>query len=99
MPRGYHLTFSLAENNAAAAGIAIAAGVNIAAVADGIKAGQRFALPGMTEARPTFSADRHDLRFLDRKAADGGGRIGILKAKGKARGDQSGFVIRKTPAV
>jgi hypothetical protein len=99
LPPNYHLTFSYAENNAAAAGIALAAGVNVAAVADGVTIGKRFALPGMTEARPTFSADRHDLRFLDRKAADGRGRIGILKAKGKARGDQSGFVIRATAAA
>ena len=99
MPRNYHLTFSLSETNAAAAGIALAAGVNVAAVADGVTIGKRFALPGMTEPRPTFSADRHDLRFLDRKAADGRGRIGILKAKGKARGDQSGFVIRATAAA
>jgi len=94
LPRNYYLTFSYSETNVVAAGIALAAGVNVAAVADGIKAGQRFALPGLPEARPTFSADRHDLRFLDRKGTDGRGRIGILKAKGKARGDQSGFVIR-----
>jgi hypothetical protein len=99
LPRNYHLTFSYSETNAAAAGIALAAGVNVAAVADGVKPGQRFALPGLPEARPTFSADRHDLRFLDRKAADGRGRIGILKAKGKARADQSGFVIRATAAA
>lgn len=99
LPRNYHLTFSYSETNAAAAGIALAAGVNVAAVAEGVKPGQRFALPGMTESRPTFSADRHDLRFLDRKATDGRGRIGLLKAKGKARADQSGFVIRTTAAA
>jgi hypothetical protein len=99
LPRNYHLTFSYSETNAAAAGIALAAGVNVAAVADGVKPGQRFTLPGMTESRPTFSADRHDLRFLDRKATDGRGRIGILKAKGKAKGDKSGFVIRTTAAA
>ena len=99
LPRNYHLTFSLSETNAAAAGLAIAAGVNVAAVADGVKVGQRFALPGLPDARPTFSADRHDLRFLDRKATDGRGRIGILKAKGKARGDTSGFVVRATAAA
>ena len=98
MPRNYHLTFSYSETNAAAAGIALAAGVNVAAVADGVKVGQRFALPGLNDARPTFSADRHDLRFLDRKATDGKGRIGLLTAKGLARKDQSGFVIRKTAA-
>ena len=99
LPRNYHLTFSYSETNAAAAGLAIAAGVNVAAVADGVKVGQRFALPGLPDARPTFSADRHDLRFLDRKGKDGRGRIGILKAKGKAKGDSSGFVIRATAAA
>ena len=99
LPRNYHLTFSYSETNAAAAGIALAAGVNVAAVADGVKPGQRFALPGLNDARPTFSADRHDLRFLDRKATDGRGRIGILKAKGKAKADKSGFVIRATAAA
>jgi len=98
MPANYHITFSLSESNAVSAGIALAAGVNIAAVAEGVRVGQRFALPGMTEARPTFSADRHDLRFLDRKGNDGKGRIGILKAKGKARADKSGFVIRAAAA-
>ena len=99
LPRNYHLTFSLSETNAAAAGLAIAAGVNVAAVADGVKVGNRFAFPGLPEARPTFSADRHDLRFLDRKGKDGRGRIGILKAKGKARADVSGFVVRATAAA
>ena len=98
LPKGYHLTFSLSETNATAAGIALAAGVNVAAVADGVKVGKPLAFAGMTEPRPTFSADRHDLRFLDRKGKDGRGRIGLLKAKGKARGDASGFVIRATPA-
>jgi hypothetical protein len=36
LPRNYHLTVSYAENNAVAAGIALAAGVNVAAVADGV---------------------------------------------------------------
>jgi hypothetical protein len=99
LPRNYHLTFSYSETNATAAGIALAAGVNVAAVADGVRPGERFTLPGMTEARPTFSADRHDLRFLDRKGKDGRGRIGVLKAKGKAKADASGFVIRATVAA
>jgi hypothetical protein len=36
------------------------------------------------------NGDLHDLRFLDPK----GGNIVVLKAKGKARKDLSGFVIR-----
>ena len=92
LPRNYHLTFSLSETNATAAGIALAAGVNVAAVADGIKPGDPFPLAG--QSFRTFDADRHDLRFLDRRGADGRGRIGLLKAKGQARKDQTGFVLR-----
>lgn len=99
LPQNYHLTFSLAESNGASAALAIAAGVNVAAVAAGVTIGKPFAFPGMAELRPTFNADRHDLRFLDRPAKDGRGRVGILKAKGKARHDQTGFVIHATPVA
>jgi hypothetical protein len=93
MPANYHLTFSLSESNAPLAAVVIRAGVNVAAVAD-VAAGGKLALPGDNMPRPTFDADRHDLRFLDRRGADGIGRIGVLKAKGKAKLDQTGFVIR-----
>jgi hypothetical protein len=41
--------------------------------------------------RPVINADEHDLRFLDDK-----GVIAGLKAKGRAKKDYSGFVIRLT---
>lgn len=93
MPANYHLTFSLSESNGPTAAVVIRAGVNVCAVADR-PAGGKISLPGDNLPRPTFDADRHDLRFLDRRGADGFGRVGILKAKGKAKGDVSGFVIR-----
>lgn len=94
MPANYHLTFSLSESNAGQAALAIAAGVNVAAVADGLNPGDLYALPAMTAPAETFDADATDLRFLDGPAADGRGRFGLLRAKGPARKDQTGFVIR-----
>jgi len=91
LPRNYHLTFSLAENNAGKALQALRAGVNVAAVVSDIKAFESgFDVNG--EAFETFNADLSDLRFLDLPAKDGRGRIALLKAKGKARADKSGFV-------
>jgi hypothetical protein len=72
----YHLTFSRAECNDKDVAVALANGMNVAAVYDQIPAGM-------------YSADDTDLRFLDPKV----GMIG-LKAKGRARKDYSGFVIR-----
>lgn len=72
----YHLTFSRAESNAADIPLAHKAGMNIAVVYDEIPEG-------------VYSADEHDLRFLDGAR----GLIG-LKAKGRAKKDYSGFVIR-----
>jgi hypothetical protein len=59
---------------------------------DGHREGQRLAIAG--ESFATFDADRHDVRFLDRASPGGRGRVGILKAKGLARKDVSGFVVR-----
>jgi len=91
-PSNYHLTFSLSETNAAQAATAAAAGVNVAAVVDGHRKGEPLAIAG--ESFRTFDADRHDVRFLDRASPGGRGRIGVLKAKGKAKADRSGFVVR-----
>lgn len=92
LPENYHLTFSLSESNAPTAAIVAAAGCNVAAVVDGHRAGQRLDIAG--ESFATFDADRHDVRFLDRASPGGRGRVGVLKAKGKAKGDKSGFVVR-----
>lgn len=92
LPDNYHLTFSLAENNGPVAALVLSAGCNVAAVVDGHKSGAKITLAGQSFS--TFDADRHDVRFLDRRAPDGRGRVGILKAKGKAKKDKSGFVLR-----
>lgn len=97
LPGNYHLTFSLSESNSPVAALVLAAGVNVAAVVDGHRAGDPLSLAG--ETFKTFDADRHDLRFLDKPARDGRGRVGVLKAKGKAKGDLSGFVIRLRKGV
>ena len=89
LPINYHLTFSYSETNGPKAWALLREGVNVAMVAKGINAGDL-----LTSALfETFDADASDLRFLDKPASDGRGRIGLLKAKGKARKDKSGFVV------
>jgi hypothetical protein len=84
----YRLTFSLAENNDAAAVAALRGGMNVAAVFTTRK-GQplptTFTLAG--ETFPVIDGDDDDLRFLDPA-----GVIVGLRAKGPARRDVSGFV-------
>jgi len=60
---------------------AIAQGMNVATVFDEV--------PQEYKGRPVIDADETDLRFLDPK-----GVIAGLKAKGRAKKDLSGFVIR-----
>ena len=93
LPANYHLTFSLAENNATLANLALDAGVNVAAVVSGLKS-KTIVLPTSTVARDVFDADKHDLRFTDAPGLNGRGRVGILTAKGKAKRDVSGFVLK-----
>ena len=77
----YHLTFSKADGNDADVAAAIEQGYNIAAVFDD--------LPESYMGLPVINADETDLRFLDPK-----GCIAGLKAKGRAKKDYTGFVIR-----
>lgn len=89
----YSITFSLSENNEQDALDAIAHGINVCVVV-AIKKGhalpETFTLGDVT--RPTFDADQTDLRFLDPKAEDGKGIFVLVRAKGKAKKDVSGFV-------
>ena len=77
----YFLIFSKADGNDSDVAEAILQGMNVAAVFD--------QLPTEHMGRPVINADEHDLRFLDDK-----GVIAGLKAKGRAKKDYSGFVIR-----
>ena len=79
----YFLIFSKADGNNADVALAQAAGMNVAAVFDRI--------PESYAGVEVINADEHDLRFLDPK-----GVIAGLKAKGRAKKDYSGFVIRLT---
>jgi hypothetical protein len=81
----YHLTFSLAEDNDAAARIAIDNGYNVAVV---VNTKRSEVKPASWGGYPAINGDDSDVRFLDAK----GGHVVLLTAKGKARYDNSGFV-------
>ena len=82
----YHLTFSRAESNDTDVAAALEQGMNVAAVFD--------ELPKEYRGRAVINADLHDLRFLDPR-----GVICGLKAKGRAKKDVSGFVVRLKEAA
>lgn len=81
LPKNYHLTFSLAEDNMKEAREALLQGFNVSAVF------QDSNFPFEFMGRPVIDGDKHDLRFLDPK-----GVIVGLKAKGEAKYDELGFV-------
>jgi len=83
-PDNYHLTFSLSETNRAEARSLLEAGAGVAVVFWPTS-------PETFWGRPTVNGDLHDARFLDPE----GSVIG-LSAKGVAREDLSGFVVKTT---
>ncbi len=82
LPPNYHLTFSRSEVNWTDCLEALVSGINVAVVFRGVP-------PKAFNGVPVIDGDSHDLRFLDRRAPC----IVALKAKGKAKRDQSGFVV------
>lgn len=78
----YHLTFSRSEENGEDAVRLLAAGKNVAVVFGHPK-------PKTWHGYKVIDADQNDLRFLDPR-----GVVCGLSAKGKARHDESGFVVR-----
>jgi hypothetical protein len=84
LPSNYDLTFSQAENNAHAVRQALADGFRVATVFPD------KAFPATWHGQAVIDGDASDLRFLDPSPCVVG-----LSAKGKARGDMSGFVQRK----
>lgn len=83
LPNNYHLTFSRSENNQNNVNKVLMTGKhNVVMVFDKV--------PESYNGFNVYDADIHDLRFLDPKSP----RIGGLKAKGKAKKDTTGFVIR-----
>jgi len=82
LPKNYHLTFSRSEVNAAYCLAELQRGNNVAIVFD--------ILPTTWNGFNVVCGDNDDLRFLDPKNVVIG-----LTAKGKAKKDLSGFVVRQ----
>lgn len=87
IPDNYHLTFSKSEINIDACKSALNLGFNVAVVFS-TKKGQL--LPTSYIGYPVISGDETDVRFKDPK---GGFIIGLI-AKGDAKKDETGFVIK-----
>ena len=83
----YHITFSRSETNLKECLDALENGVNVAVVF-------RKDLPKTWLGYRVINGDETDLRFLDGKAKNGKGLVIGLKAKGKAKKDTSGFVVK-----
>jgi hypothetical protein len=86
VPANYNLTFSLADGNDKQASVALANGLNVAAVFRNKDTVARYEQSGFMGA-PVFNGDDSDLRFLDPRA-----HVIALYAKGNAKRDASGFV-------
>lgn len=87
----YHLTFSRSECNDVQTMIELQRGRNVAVVFD-TKRGEP--LPATWRGYRVIDGDESDLRFLDPRSPMYGARPVIvgLRAKGKAKGETSGFV-------
>lgn len=82
MPANYHLTFSKTESNDNDVISVLNAGGTVAVVFE-------KKLPETWNGFPVLNGDDHDFRPLDLP-----GHVVGLKAKGEAKADQSGFVVR-----
>lgn len=96
MPRNYHLTFSKAEDNDAAVHEVLRNGGNVSVVMSSERYKAHVASGSMahgwdgdTVTVPVTDGDKHDFRPVDPV-----GCVVALKAKGDARQDTSGFVLR-----
>ena len=86
MRENEHLTFSRSEKNESQCAEVLAKGGNVAAVFD---TGRGSALPSHYLGAQVIDGDLHDVRFLDPA-----GVVVGLRAKGPAKRDTTGFVIR-----
>jgi len=87
-PDNYHLTFSRGVNNDRICKTLLKEGHNVAVVFDKVPVGKKF------WGYPVIDGDLDDLRFLDKSPCIIG-----LKAKGKARQDTTGFVVKTAEAI
>lgn len=88
LPSNYDLTFSRSETNDAQCLEALRLGFRVAVVFDSLETAWNF-----SDKFEIIEGDSHDVRFLDKP-----GVIVALKSKGKAKHDQSGFVIQSRRA-
>ena len=93
LPANYSLTFSLADNNADKAAIALANGLNVAAVFRSKEVRAAYIAEGFM-GHAVIDGDETDLRFLDPKTVIVG-----LYAKGNAKRDTTGFVVDYRPSL
>jgi hypothetical protein len=99
MPRNYHLTFSKTEDNDSDCIKVLEAGGNVAVVCSlpVYKTAKATGnLPYPYDTPNAIDGDAHDYRPIDgdRRGNIRGGLIVALKAKGDAKHDTSGFVLR-----
>ena len=85
-PEHYHLTLSRSEHTTPEVMRSALVWGSVAVVYDSTDS---ILSSGFDCETPAHDADSHDLRFLDRP-----GSIGALRAKGPARHDETGFVVR-----
>lgn len=99
VPTNRWLTFSRSETNDAEASLVLSRGGDVAVVFS-TKRGEALpayaSIPGSTKLYRVIDGDKHDWRFLDANETrtNGEGIIVGLRAKGAARKDASGFVVR-----
>jgi hypothetical protein len=84
LPANYSLTFSKSETNELDCREALRQGLNVAVVFEHTKP-----MPAAYLNRPVVTGEESDLRFLDQKNSI----VGLI-AKGRAKRDTSGFVVR-----
>ena len=87
LPSNYHITFSKSESNDLDVAKVLGAGGNVAVVFE-------KGLPDSYLGKAVGDGDYSDARFLDVK-----GVVVGLKAKGQAKADESGFVVRQKELV
>lgn len=86
LPKNYHLTFSRSETNDKDCIEILAMGGNVAYV---FSTKRKEKLPRMWNGIRTIDGDLNDIRFINGK-----GKVIGLRAKGRARKDKTGFVIK-----
>ena len=91
LPKNYYLVFSRKSNNDRECIKALRKGVNVAVVFSKVPVGKKL------WGYKIIDGDLSDLRFLENPNRTKAVIVG-LKAKGKARSDMSGFVIRDLAA-